>query len=50
MKKYDGLANQLMTREGVFINTEVNIGIKSDSHYEYLLKQWIQTGMKKDDL
>ena len=28
----------------------MTVGARSDSYYEYLLKQWLQTGKKKDDL
>ncbi|ETN66213.1 endoplasmic reticulum mannosyl-oligosaccharide 1,2-alpha-mannosidase [Anopheles darlingi] len=27
----------------------VSLGARADSYYEYLLKQWLQTGKKKDD-
>lgn len=50
MEKVDGLVYTQLTRLGQFFTTELAVGMKSDSYYEYLLKQWIQTGMKKDDL
>lgn len=50
MEKVDGLVYTQLTRFGQFFTTELAVGMKSDSYYEYLLKQWIQTGMKKDDL
>ena len=28
----------------------ISLGARGDSYYEYLLKQWIQTGKKNDDL
>uniref|UniRef100_A0A1B6E7L9 alpha-1,2-Mannosidase n=2 Tax=Clastoptera arizonana TaxID=38151 RepID=A0A1B6E7L9_9HEMI len=31
-------------------NTDIKIGARGDSYYEYLLKQWIQTGKKIDFL
>ena len=31
---------------GQLINTELTLGSRADSYYEYLLKMWIQSGFK----
>ncbi|KAJ8667304.1 hypothetical protein QAD02_008966 [Eretmocerus hayati] len=52
LKKYDGLvpifinANTGLFRE----NAVITLGARGDSYYEYLLKQWIQTGKTIDYL
>lgn len=48
-KPVDGLApisfsNQL----GRFQGSEIRLGSRGDSYYEYLLKQWLQTSQKED--
>lgn len=36
---------------GTFRNyATISLGARGDSYYEYLLKQWLQTGRKADDL
>jgi len=35
---------------GTFRNyATISLGARGDSYYEYLLKQWIQTGRKDND-
>lgn len=41
----------ISTDTGHFGNDQtITLGARADSYYEYLLKQWIQTGMKVDFL
>ena len=41
----------ISTETGRFGNDQtITLGARADSYYEYLLKQWIQTGMKEDFL
>lgn len=49
-KKLDGLVPCFMNPfAGVFhVSSAVSFGASCDSYYEYLLKQWIQTGKTKD--
>lgn len=36
---------------GMFRNfATISLGARGDSYYEYLVKQWIQTGKKTNDL
>lgn len=32
----------------IFSGTKISVGAMGDSYYEYLLKQWVQTGRKED--
>ena len=50
--KLDGLVPIFIdTTSGNFMqHTTITLGARGDSYYEYLLKQWIQTGKKSDDL
>ncbi|KAJ2253051.1 mannosyl-oligosaccharide alpha-1,2-mannosidase [Coemansia sp. RSA 455] len=42
--KYDGLAPIYMdATSGKFSGSEIRLGSRGDSYYEYLLKQWLQT-------
>lgn len=57
MKKLDGLVPCFLSpHTGLFLTSSpISVGASADSYYEYLLKQWIQTGktrewMKKDYL
>ncbi|KAI1724290.1 glycosyl hydrolase family 47 domain-containing protein [Ditylenchus destructor] len=46
----DGLCDMFISpADGKFIaSTTITFGARSDSYYEYLLKQWLQTGKKID--
>jgi len=47
--KLDGLVpNYINANTGRFRRSEVSVGASGDSYYEYLLKQWIQTGKTVD--
>lgn len=50
LKKMDGLVSHFINPfQGVFhVTAPVSFGASADSYYEYLLKQWIQTGKTKD--
>jgi hypothetical protein len=50
LPKLDGLVPCFMNPfAGVFhVSSAVSFGASCDSYYEYLLKQWIQTGKTKD--
>ena len=52
MKKLDGLVPMIVEADNETFRefSVVTLGNKTDSYYEYLLKQWIQTGKKDDDL
>lgn len=51
LEKKDGLAPiQINANTGKFRSfATVTLGARGDSYYEYLLKQWIQAGKKKND-
>lgn len=34
--------------DGKFRQSTITVGARGDSYYEYLLKQWIQSGKKLD--
>lgn len=38
----------ISTTGGIFMGRTVTLGARGDSYYEYLLKQWVQTGYKFD--
>lgn len=38
----------ISTTAGIFMGRTITLGARGDSYYEYLLKQWIQTGYKSD--
>jgi len=47
LNKYDGLVPMFIsTNTGHFVGNTLTLGARVDSYYEYLLKQWIQTGAK----
>jgi len=47
--KYNGLVPiYISTSSGRFIGHTITLGARGDSYYEYLLKQWIQTGAVLD--
>lgn len=48
--KQDGLVPMFInTNSGQFTHQSIyTLGARSDSYYEYLLKQWIQGGKKED--
>lgn len=49
LTKPDGLVPiYIDTNSGRFMGSTVTLGARGDSYYEYLLKQWIQTGSKMD--
>jgi len=50
MNKLDGLvACYINPHTGEFRSSStVSVGASADSYYEYLVKQWIQTGKKND--
>lgn len=50
LPKKDGLVPMFINAEsGQFRSTStITVGARADSYYEYLLKQWIQTGRKID--
>lgn len=49
LNKPDGLVPiYISTETGNFVGSTVTLGARGDSYYEYLLKQWIQTGAKLD--
>lgn len=49
MKKHDGLVETIITDTGRFKSSAaISVGGSGDSYYEYLLKQWIQTGKTID--
>lgn len=52
LEKTDGLVPIFINANtGTFRNfATISLGARGDSYYEYLLKQWIQTGRKKDDM
>ncbi|CAH0384494.1 unnamed protein product [Bemisia tabaci] len=52
LKKMDGLVPIFINPvTGKFLaNSEIKLGARGDSYYEYLLKQWIQTGKTIDYL
>lgn len=40
----------LSANTGTFRNfATISLGARGDSYYEYLLKQWLQTGKKSND-
>lgn len=49
-KKFDGLCGMFLTpKAGTFRDgTTITLGARADSYYEYLLKQWLQTGKTVD--
>ncbi len=49
LHKPDGLVPiYISTTSGKFIGHTITLGARGDSYYEYLLKQWIQTGASLD--
>lgn len=50
--KHDGLVPKFInTNSGQFTHRGVfTLGARADSYYEYLLKQWIQSGKKENEL
>lgn len=49
LSKPDGLVPiYISTDSGRFVGSTITLGARGDSYYEYLLKQWIQTGAKMD--
>lgn len=52
LKKMSGLVPIFINANtGTFRNfATISLGARGDSYYEYLIKQWIQTGKKEDDL
>lgn len=52
LPKKDGLVPIFINANtGTFRNfATISLGARGDSYYEYLLKQWLQTGKKEDDL
>ena len=52
LPKIDGLVPILIySNSGTFSSVATTtLGARGDSYYEYLLKQWLQTGKKNDDL
>lgn len=51
LEKHDGLVPIFInTKTGKFRNfATITLGARGDSYYEYLIKQWIQTGKTPDD-
>jgi hypothetical protein len=51
LEKKNGLAPvYISAKTGEFRRyATITLGARGDSYYEYLLKQWIQTGKKKND-
>ena len=48
--KMDGLVPiYISTQTGSFVGSTYTLGARGDSYYEYLLKQWIQSGARLDD-
>ncbi|VDK52082.1 unnamed protein product [Anisakis simplex] len=48
-EKYDGLCPMFMNPStGSFRDSTITMGARADSFYEYLLKQWLQTGKTID--
>lgn len=52
LEKNEGLVPIFINANtGQFRNfATISLGARADSYYEYLLKQWLQTGKKNDDL
>ena len=50
LEKYDGLVPIFINANtGLFTEySPITLGARGDSYYEYLLKQWIQTGKTID--
>ncbi|KAJ1741714.1 mannosyl-oligosaccharide alpha-1,2-mannosidase [Coemansia sp. RSA 990] len=49
--KYDGLVpTWVSSRYGNFTGSDISLGSRGDSYYEYLLKQWLQTRQSEVDL
>ena len=49
MGKTDGLVPIFISAAGKFKkSSDITFGARGDSYYEYLLKQWIQTGKRVD--
>lgn len=45
--KYEGLCEMFLSPiSGKFLKSTITFGARADSYYEYLLKQWLQTGKK----
>ncbi|TXT10818.1 hypothetical protein VHUM_02323 [Vanrija humicola] len=45
---HDGIAPIFISpQNGGFIASDIRLGSRGDSYYEYLLKQWLQTGRKE---
>lgn len=52
LEKKNGLVPIFINAQtGMFRNfATISLGARGDSYYEYLVKQWIQTGKKTNDL
>ena len=50
LPKLDGLVSCFINSQtGLFRpSSTVSVGASADSYYEYLIKQWLQTGKSKD--
>ncbi|KAJ2850951.1 mannosyl-oligosaccharide alpha-1,2-mannosidase [Coemansia brasiliensis] len=49
--KYDGLVpTWISSTYGNFTGSDISLGSRGDSYYEYLLKQWLQTRQSEVDL
>ncbi|KAJ1811228.1 mannosyl-oligosaccharide alpha-1,2-mannosidase [Coemansia sp. RSA 2523] len=49
--KYDSLVpTRIDAKTGLFVGTEISLGSRGDSYYEYMLKQWLQTKQSEVDL
>lgn len=47
----EGLAPIFVSPErGVFVGSQITLGARGDSFYEYLLKQWLLSGKQDDKL
>ena len=42
------VTQEVYIETGVPKHTEMNVGARTDSYYEYLLKQWIQSGKNEE--
>lgn len=51
LPKKDGLCPMYInTHTGQFTSGTITLGARGDSYYEYLLKQWLQTGKQETRL
>ena len=45
----EGIATQdISVTSGVLVKSVLTIGSRTDSYYEYLLKQWLQSGKREE--